>query len=203
MIVIIDYGMGNLRSVEKAFHRIGEEVLISSSIKIIENAEKLVLPGVGHFGKGMINLKELNILPVLQNHVLKENIPILGICLGMQLMATHSEEGDAEGLGWFDAVVKKFDVSNTLKFKVPHMGWNTLNNIASHPLMKGISEEDEFYFVHSYHISMNKTSEIMANTHYEYMFTSAIYRDNIFGFQFHPEKSLETGKILLKNFVDL
>jgi imidazole glycerol-phosphate synthase subunit HisH len=202
MIIIVDYGMGNLRSVAKAFHRIGEESMISSSAKDIENADKLILPGVGHFGKAVENLKQLRLWDVLNKTVLIKKKPVLGICLGMQLMAGHSEEGDADGLGWFDAEVVRFTVSDKLRFKVPHTGWNDAVVVKSSPLFKGISEDAMYYFVHAYHFKCNNKDDIVTTTVYDYPFTSSVQKDNIFGVQFHPEKSHKSGELLLRNFVD-
>ena len=202
-ITIIDYGMGNLRSVEKKLKRIGADVIISSDLTKIESADKLVLPGVGHFANGINKLKEFGILDMLNKKVLLHKVPILGICLGMQLMAQHSEEGDVEGLGWFDADVVKFKMNNTQKYKVPHMGWNSTEINKESLLFKDLPLDAMFYFVHSYHINCNDSCDILSTTKYEYPFTSSIQRDNIYGTQFHPEKSHDWGEQLLKNFVSL
>lgn len=202
-IVVIDYNMGNLRSVNNKFKRIGIESKISSVKEEIENAEKLVLPGVGHFKKGMENLKELGLIKVLNKKILGEKTPILGICLGVQLFCKHSEEGNAEGLGWIDAEVIRFRVSDKIKFKIPHMGWNNVEIINSNSLDKVIHKNDQFYFVHSYHLKCNNPSNIWMTTIYDYEFVSAIHHDNIYGTQFHPEKSHDAGYNLLKKFAEL
>lgn len=202
-IGIINYNMGNLGSVKRKLDLLGCNSLIINHYKEISNFDKLIFPGVGHFATGVENLKNINIWDELNEIVLVKKKPILGICLGMQLMAKHSEEGNVAGFGWFDSDVKKFVVSNKLKFKVPHMGWNTLKIEKQHPIMNGINEGDEFYFVHSYYVCMNKSDDILAISEYDYTFTSAIIKENIFGFQFHPEKSFDAGKKLLKNFVEL
>ena len=202
-ITIIDYGMGNLRSVQKKFQRVGAEVEITSDLEKISKAEKLLLPGVGHFANGVKKLKESGVWDVLNRKVLQEKIPILGICLGMQLMAKHSEEGDVEGLGWFDAEVVKFTVIDKLKYKVPHMGWNNANIEKESQLFNGIPNEAMYYFVHSYHIVCNNNEDILTTTEYEYKFTSAIQKDNIYGTQFHPEKSHDWGEEVFRNFVEL
>ena len=202
-IAIIDYGMGNLRSVQKKLIRIGANVEILSDPKEILSSDKLVLPGVGHFYNGVKKLKESGVWDVLNQKVLIDKTPILGICLGMQLMAKHSEEGDVEGLGWFDADVIKFRIKDKLKYKVPHMGWNSINREKNNTLFNDIPDESMFYFVHSYYVRCNDDSDILSSTKYENKFTSAIQKGNIFGTQFHPEKSHDIGERVLKNFVEL
>lgn len=202
-IVIIDYGMGNLRSVQKKFQRVGAEALITSNLKEIAKANKLILPGIGHFANGVSNLKKNGIWETLNQKVLDEKVPILGICLGMQLMAKHSEEGDIEGLGWFDADIIKFQIKNRLKYKVPHMGWNNAVVNKNNLLFKNASVKSMYYFVHSYHIKCFNSEDILTTTEYEYPFTSSIHRDNIYGTQFHPEKSHDWGELLFKNFVNI
>lgn len=201
--IIVDYGMGNLHSVKKKLHRIGVKAVISNNPEIIKNASKLFLPGVGHFSKAMQNLKELGLYDTLNEAVLIKKTPILGICLGLQLMAKHSEEGDMAGFGWFDADVVHFNIQDQLKHKVPHMGWNNVNAMKKSALFEGIPESQEFYFVHSYHIKSNMEKEVLAMTDYEYNFVSALEKDNIFGVQFHPEKSHDVGEKLLSNFLKL
>jgi imidazole glycerol-phosphate synthase subunit HisH len=202
-IIVIDYGMGNLRSVQKKFKMVGADVEFSKDPEKIRQAKKIVLPGVGHFANGVKNLKEYGIWDILNQRVIVEKIPILGICLGMQLMAKHSEEGGVKGLGWLDASIIKFQVQNRLKYKVPHMGWNNVVVNKETNLLNGISQESMFYFVHSYHINCNNKADILTTTEYEYAFTSAIQKDNIYGTQFHPEKSHDWGELIFKNFVNL
>jgi imidazole glycerol-phosphate synthase subunit HisH len=202
-ITIIDYGMGNLRSVQKKFLKVGAEVDITSDLDQIMKAEKLLLPGVGHFANGVKKLKERGIWELLNKKVLKEKTPILGICLGMQLMARYSEEGNAEGLGWFDAEVVNFTIRDKLKYKVPHMGWNNTIIVKENSLMKDLDNESMYYFVHSYYMKCNNKKDILTTTGYEDKFVSAIQKDNIYGTQFHPEKSHDTGEKLIKNFVEL
>jgi glutamine amidotransferase len=202
-VIIVDYGMGNLRSIQKRFERSGKEVSISNSLKVVENADKLILPGVGHFGNAVKNLKLLSLWELLNHKVLEQKTPVLGICLGMQLLAMHSEEGDAQGFGWFDAEVARFRVHDKLKYKVPHIGWNDIIVKKENPLLKGIGEGKKFYFVHSYHVVTHNKSDVLTETEYEYTFASSIWKDNIFGVQFHPEKSHDQGDILLKNFYNL
>ncbi len=202
-LVIVDYGMGNLNSVKRILDRMKVNAVVSSNPKDIAGSDKLILPGVGHFGKAMSNLRELNLLDTLNEAVLIKKKPILGICLGMQLLAKKSEEGDADGLGWFDAEVVKFRVSDTLKYKIPHMGWNQIYLKNNSSLMKKIPELSEFYFVHSYYVKVKQQSDLLNETEYDDIFTSAIEKDNIFGVQYHPEKSHDAGAQLMKNFIEL
>ena len=199
MIVIIDYGIGNLRSVQKSFLRVGFNAVISNNKNDIENASKLVLVGVGHFKHAMNNLKKSALLPTINNKVQNQKTPILGICLGMQLMTKFSEEGNIEGLGWVDVITKKFQTD----LKVPHIGWSTSNYIKENFLTKGISIFDEFYFVHSYYVETNNDKLNMFITNYDHNFVSGFCDGNIYGLQFHPEKSHEAGIHLLKNFANL
>ena len=200
MIVIVDYGMGNLGSVIKSLNRINAVSKISTSIEDIKKADKLILPGVGHFANGMKRLKEYNYLDILNERVLTEGVPILGICLGMQLFAKHSEEGDISGLGWIDANIKRFDVDDKVKWKVPHMGWNSINIKKENPLLEGITQDELFYFVHTYHMNCSNKKDILSTTEYSYAFTSCVQNKNIYGTQFHPEKSHDKGLEILNNF---
>ena len=202
-ICIIDYGMGNLHSVMRKIMGIGADVCVSSIPSEILKADKIILPGVGHFAQAMNNIcnKELN--DVLNEMVLVQKKPVLGICLGMQLMAGYSEEGNCKGLGWINANVLKFKPDEQKKYKVPHMGWNTVYPNFDSILLKGISEKDEFYFVHSYHLTTEEKKIIAAETDYIYPFCSVFEKDHLFGVQFHPEKSHNSGEKILKNFINL
>jgi len=202
-LAIVDYRMGNLNSVKKKLDRLKTTVSITSNLRDIVKADKIILVGVGHFAKAMKNIKELNLLDALNEVAIVKKKPVLGICLGMQLMAKDSEEGKTEGLGWLDANVRKMQVDDTLKFKIPHTGWNKIIQSKKSHLMKGIPESSEFYFVHSYYLKPNETSNTLNETEYCFKFTSAIEKDNIFGVQYHPEKSHDVGEVLLKNFISL
>ncbi len=202
-LVIVDYGTGNLSSVRRSLDRLGTESVISSNPAEIAGADKIILPGVGHFGTAMSNLLELNLLDALNEAVLVKQKPILGICLGMELMARQSEEGNVSGLGWFDAEMVRFNISDKQRYKIPHMGWNKISIKKDSLLMQNISDLSEFYFVHSYYLQANNESDILNETNYELTYPSAIERDNIFGVQYHPEKSHDAGAQLLKNFVEL
>jgi len=194
--------MGNLGSVRRKLDRIGAESVVSSKQGELEGCSRLILPGVGHFSKAVSNIKTLGLWDFLQHEVLEHKKPILGICLGMQLMAARSEEGDAEGLGWFDAEVVRFSVADTLTHKVPHMGWNSVVLEKPSPLFNGVSLEQGFYFVHSYHFICNNREDVLNTTVYSYPFTSAVQKENIIGVQYHPEKSHDSGEKLLRNFCE-
>jgi len=204
MIVIVDYNMGNLGSIQNMLKRIGTEAKISSDFLDIKNANRLILPGVGAFDTGMKHLFEMDIVSILNKKVLEDKIPILGICLGMQLMTKKSEEGAMAGLGWIDADIIRFKFNKQQKtLKVPHMGWNYIKVVKENAIFKEVDENTRFYFVHSYHVICNKNEDILATTLYGYEFVSAINKDNIFGVQFHPEKSHKFGMKLLKKFLEL
>ena len=202
-IHIVDYGMGNIFSVQKKLLQKSVNISVSSLQKDILNADKIILLGVGHFKKAMDNLKELNLIEPLNKFALIQKKPILGICLGMQLMANYSEEGDVSGLGWVDASVKRLKTSNVKKFKIPHIGWNTVRLLKKSALMQNIKPEEEFYFVHSFYMEPNDPRIALNETSYTQNFCSGIEKDNIFGVQYHPEKSHDSGQTLFKNFLSL
>lgn len=204
MITIIDYGMGNLGSVKNMFKKIGESAIISSDKEEIKNASKILLPGVGAFDNAMKNLYDLGLLEIIKEKVLIEKIPILGICLGMQLLTKGSEEGNLNGFGFVDAYAKKFNFSSLDEtLPIPHMGWNKVYlQKESNLLHEGEERENRFYFVHSYAVSCENSKDVLTTTHYGYDFVSSFERDNIIGCQFHPEKSHKFGMKLFKNFVE-
>lgn len=203
-IVIIDYGMGNIGSIQNMLKYLGADSVVTSDKKEIETADKLILPGVGHFKSAMDNINKLDISELLYSQVLEEKTPIIGICLGMQLMCNHSEEGDVQGLSIVNANVKKFNFSDNNDIKVPHMGWNQvrlLNNQSQ--IFKGLSEGARFYFVHSYYVNCNNSSDVLTKTDYGLTFDSSFENENIFGVQFHPEKSHSYGMNLFTNFLKI
>jgi glutamine amidotransferase len=202
MIVIIDYSMGNVQSVMKKIKAAGIDVVVTDQKEIIEKAEKIILPGVGHFNTGMKNLIEKGLDSILYERVIYQKVPVLGICLGMQLFCSFSEEGNAKGLGWLDARTQRFRQNNP-RFKVPHIGWNSLKIKRKSTLFSNINPETQFYFVHSYHLVTDSEEDILATSHYGYEFISAIQRDNIYGVQFHPEKSHSDGETVLRNFLKI
>jgi imidazole glycerol-phosphate synthase subunit HisH len=202
-VAIVDYGMGNLHSVKRKLDRIGVHAQLTSEPSELLRVDKLLLPGVGHFGKAMEHLGTLGLVPALHEAAVVRKTPILGICLGMQLFARQSDEGGAEGLGWIDADVVRFGVDDTRRFKVPHMGWNGVRIARSSPLLEGVTEQTEFYFVHAYHMVCRDGEDVLCETDYGYQFTSVVQRENLYGVQFHPEKSQDAGEALLRNFVYL
>lgn len=201
MISVLDYRMGNIRSVQKAFERINIKVQVTNEPDMILKSDKLVIPGVGRFNKGMELLNKLKLVEVLNQFVLNDKKMVLGICLGMQLMTNYSEEGDTEGLCWIDALTHKFK-STTSRNKIPHMGWNTVKINKSNGLID-ISEMDSFYFVHSYYVNCNNESDVLFETDYNVRFHSGFRKDHIIGVQFHPEKSHDSGLKILKYFSQL
>ncbi len=203
-IVIVDYGMGNLHSVIYKIAKLHADVVISSSSEEIRSASKIILPGVGHFAAGMKRIYELDIKKSLDYKALEEKVPVLGICLGMQLMTDHSEEGNVEGLGWIPAMTKRFEKEKLNGLKIPHMGWNTIKK-ENDPLniLDGMEPDDMFYFVHSFFVECKKSENVLCSSTYGINFHSGIVRENISGLQFHPEKSHDSGTVILKNFINL
>lgn len=201
MVTVIDYGVGNLGSILNMLKKIGVKAKLTQSISDINNAEKLLLPGVGAFDYGMKMLADTEYIEALNKKVLFEKIPILGICLGMQLMTNRSEEGNLNGLGWFDAETVKFNLDTNI-FKVPHMGWNEVKLIKKNALFEDMFEEPRFYFVHSFHVKTNIPTDVILTSYYGNEFICGLHKENIYGVQFHPEKSHKYGMKLLKNFAD-
>lgn len=200
MITIIDYGMGNLGSIKNMLNRIGVPSEITNNPENILKARKLILPGVGRFDTAMGIIEKSGLKNLLIEKVLSDGIPILGICLGMQLLTQLSEEGNTLGLGFIPAKTIKFKFKDN-HFKIPHMGWNTVHPNASNPLIDNLPREPRFYFVHSYYVKVeDETYSILKTTYGEVEFDSAIHKSNIWGTQFHPEKSHKYGMKLLENF---
>jgi glutamine amidotransferase len=203
MITIVDYKTGNLGSIQNILKRIGEDSVVTSDKTVISQATKLILPGVGAFDTGMRNLLELDLVDILNKKVVEEKTPVLGICLGMQLLSAGSEEGSLKGLGWINASSVRFKFEDSLEYKIPHMGWNFISKHKSSRLLDNMYADPRFYFVHSYFFKANDPEDILTSTTYEIEFTSSVEKGNILGVQFHPEKSHKFGMKLLKNFFDL
>ena len=207
MIVIVNYGLGNLASIKNMLKKIGVKSTISSDHEEIAKASKLILPGVGAFDQGMKYINNLNLKPILDKKVLEEKIPILGICLGMQLLSDGSAEGKLGGLGWIKGRCNKFSfqsITNGDTLKIPHMGWNEVTIANDLSLYRGFDKNDAaFYFVHSYHLVCEDSLSVLTSTSYGYEFTSSVQQKNIMGVQFHPEKSHKYGMKLLRNFVEM
>lgn len=203
MLMILDYGVGNLASVQKMLRKIGvKDVVLSGRAEDLEKADKILLPGVGAFDAGMGNLESSGLIPLLNKKVLVEKVPVLGICLGMQMLSNSSEEGQKPGLGWINAHTVKFQQSEDLGLKIPHMGWEYVTVTKQNPLLS-MESRSRFYFVHSYHVVCDDPLQSIGIADFGGPFTCMVNNDNVFGTQFHPEKSLKFGMQLLENFSKL
>jgi len=198
VVAIINYGLGNLASIKNMFKKIGVESIITSNPEEIYKADRLLLPGVGHFAKGMENLHKSGLIPVLEECILEKQKPVLGICLGMQLITLGSEEGSSEGLGWIDAYTRKFSFEDN-NFKIPHMGWSHVS-YRNETISSQLIPNPRYYFVHSYHVICSNEENVLATCDYSYTFHCGIQKGNIYGVQFHPEKSHKHGMSLLSAF---
>ncbi len=205
MIGILDYGLGNIRAFANIYKSLDISHKIITTSKQLIGIKKIILPGVGAFDDAMIKFNESGLRDNVEKMVLNENIPILGVCVGLQMLGHSSEEGKEKGLGWIDADIKIFDTSNIRhSTKLPHMGWNTIEIKSNEELLfKNLNNKDRFYFLHSYYFKCNNPDNSIAQTYYGDNFTSAAKSNNIFGVQFHPEKSLINGEKLLYNFSQL
>lgn len=201
MIVVVDYGMGNLKSVENSALRLGEKVKISDCLTIVKKAKKIIFPGVGHFGRAVKELKKRKLFNLLRQRI-DEGVPFLGICLGMQLLLEKSQEAiGVKGLGVIEGEVKKFRAK---KLIVPHMGWNQVKiNKEKEVLFKGVKDESYFYFAHSYYCKLKQNKSIASTTDYGNKFASSLHQDNVWAVQFHPEKSQKIGLKVFNNFLKL
>lgn len=200
-VTIIDYGVGNLGSICNMLKRIGVSADIARETKHVASAKKLLLPGVGAFDNAMTRLNESNLKDILAEKVLGDKIPILGICLGMQLLMEGSEEGQAKGLGWIAGRATRIPASSS--FKVPHMGWDVVQSVRNSPLIAGLPKDARFYFAHSYCVRVNDPQYVILRGRHGVEFDAAVQSGNIFGAQFHPEKSHRFGMKLLSNFAGL
>lgn len=201
MITIIDYGSGNISAIGNIYEKLKIPFKIAKSPKEVEGAEKIFLPGVGAFDETMSELEVTGFRKVLDHEVLERKVPIIGICVGMQILAESSEEGQLPGLGYIKGKVKKIDESLLeAKPKLPHLGWNVVDIIRPNPIFDEIDHEIGFYFLHTYYFECSDPNDVLATTHYGKNFSSAVNHKNIYGFQFHPEKSHHNGVKLLHNF---
>jgi glutamine amidotransferase len=204
MITIVDYGLGNLGSMANMLKKIGAPSRVSSNPADILTADKLILPGIGAFDQGIVSLRERGLIEPLNRRVLADRIPLIGVCLGMQLLGSTSEEGRETGLGWIRA--RSIGFNNTPGcegLRVPHMGWNNATVVRPDPILQDLGDQPRFYFVHSYHVVCESPDDVLATTAYGTDFVSILRHGNIWGAQFHPEKSHRFGMQLLRNFVEL
>lgn len=201
MIVVVDYGVGNIASVLNMLKKVGAKAKASNLPADLEQADKLILPGVGAFDAGMRTLRASGLIEVLNDQALNVRKPVMGICLGSQMLGCRSEEGEEAGLGWIDMDVVRFEKRDGRK--VPHMGWNYVSPCAEHPILTGLNVDSRYYFVHSYYMSPRSSESTLLVANYGQDFAAGVMKDNIFGFQFHPEKSHRFGMQLFKNFVSL
>lgn len=201
MLVILDLGLGNLGSIRNMVKKAGGDPIVSADERQIERASQLILPGVGAFDYGVRQIQKSGVASLLRKKVLESKIPILGICLGMQLFTSKSEEGELPGLGWIDAETVRFPAGDSLK--VPHMGWNEVKVKKSNRVLGEQTLAQRFYFVHSYYVQCRDVQNVWLTTRYDVEFASGIRKDNIYGVQFHPEKSHQYGMQLIKNFINL
>ena len=200
MVAIIDYGLGNLGSIANMLKVIGEKSVITADREAIAKADRIILPGVGAFGAGMAKLNETGLVDFIKEQVVHEKKPILGICLGMQMLGRKSEEGHLSGLGLIPFNSARFKLDDT-DLKVPHMGWDIVEFKQQNPLLEGLTGRQRYYFVHSFHAVCDNPENVLMTCDYGYEFACAVISDNIYGVQFHPEKSHDFGMALLENFV--
>jgi glutamine amidotransferase len=202
MVTIVDYGMGNLGSVKNMLKKVGSSCTVSLTKDDIIKADKLILPGVGSFDQGIKNLKSLGYYDLIKEKVLSDNTPILGVCLGMQLLTNGSDEGVEEGFGFVNAYAHKFSFDSSSKLKTPHMGWNVAEIKKTSPIFDSMyDQENRFYFVHSYAVKCQNEEDILTTTKHGSVFVSAFEKGNVIGAQFHPEKSHKFGMSFFKNFL--
>ena len=200
MIAIVDYDVGNVGSIANMLRKAGADAAITGDLEVIERADKIVLAGVGSFDNGMRKLRERGLVDLLDRKVRDGCTPLLGICLGMQFFGRGSEEGSEAGLNWLDAETVRFELDSGSPLKIPHMGWNGLDIVPGATGHYGFSDEARYYFVHSYHLVCHDQGDVVAKTTYGYPFVSAVRRKNIFGVQFHPEKSHRFGLAMMEQF---
>ena len=204
MIAIIDYGVGNIKAFVNIYKKLGLDIRIAKNANELDGATKLILPGVGHFDYAMQRFTDSGMREKTSELVIDKKVPVIGICVGMQMLAKSSDEGKLDGLGWIDSTVRKFDASKLLQStRLPHMGWNNITPAKKNPLLTNLENDARFYFLHSYYFECNNSQDSIALANYGIEFTCAVNHENIFGVQFHPEKSHHFGIQLLRNFATL
>ncbi len=204
MIHVIDYGLGNVQAFLTLYKRLGIEAIRAKTIADLTSASKIILPGVGAFDYAISLLNQSGMRPILETLVLEDKVPVLGICVGMQILASSSDEGQLPGLGWIAGKVRPFDVNElSRRIPLPHMGWNDVHPNLGHPLFSGLETDAKFYFLHSYYFECDQPAHIAATASYGIDFSCAVSANNVYGVQFHPEKSHLFGTQLLKNFAEL
>lgn len=204
MIALVDYGSGNIKAIANIYNRVRIPNFVATKPEDLHRATKVVLPGVGAFDQAMQHLNESGLKDALNQRVLEDRLPFLGICVGMQLLARRSDEGQLPGLGWLDADVKRFDDAQfTQRTHLPHMGWNDVGVVRASPLLDGLGADASFYFLHSYYVACDRRDDVLGETDYGSQFHCAVNVRNIFGVQFHPEKSHHNGVRVLQNFAEM
>lgn len=204
MIGLINYGSGNINAIANVYKRLNIPYYIINNVDQFDKAEKLILPGVGDFDETMELLENKNYISILNQYVLEKKIPILGVCVGMQVLGNSSEEGTLEGFGWINGQVRKINKEKiNQKPYLPHMGWNSIKVLKEHPIFSDINESDGFYFLHNYYFDCANKDNVLCTTNFGQSFATAINRENIYGTQFHPEKSHDNGMMIFKNFANL
>lgn len=206
MITIVDYGLGNIKAFANVYKRLNIETRYASTPEQLMEAKKIVLPGVGAFDHAMRMLNQSGLKDCLNTLVLERKVPVIGICVGMQMMGHSSEEGTSNGLGWIDGTVKRFHYDNDVianKYPLPHMGWNNISEIKPSALLNNLDEQKRFYFLHSYYFNCNNPDDVVATANYGFDYACIVNHSNVYGIQCHPEKSHHNGVALLKNFAEL
>ncbi|GEA07055.1 imidazole glycerol phosphate synthase subunit HisH 2 [Alteromonas sp. KUL42] len=206
MITIVDYGLGNIKAFANVYKRLNIPACYASTAEQLQQASKLILPGVGAFDHAMHKLNNSGLRDTLDDLVLRKKIPVIGICVGMQMMAKSSEEGKSDGLGWINGTVKKFHFANegeAKKYPLPHMGWNNITQLKSSSLIANLDDHKRFYFLHSYYFECVNSADVIASANYGFDYACVVNHENVYGIQCHPEKSHHNGVALLKNFAEL
>jgi imidazole glycerol-phosphate synthase subunit HisH len=204
MITIVDYGLGNVTAFATVYTKANIKVTIAKTADDLKSASKLILPGVGHFDHAMRLLQQSGMREALDEMVLRDKVPVIGVCVGMQMLARSSEEGALPGLGWIDATVRSFKSHEGIRtMSIPHMGWNDVKSVSANPLFAELGVDARFYFLHSYFMNCDRKGDVLAVCNYGSDFACAVQSSNIYGVQFHPEKSHRFGDRLLRNFAGL